>query len=258
MSKHVKSGRIVEYGCGSGFVLEMLSAGFPGSMILGVDESLDCLVEVRKKNLRNVIPVQADMTRTAFGEGVMDTVLFVASLHVAYSYLGRERVEDAFKIAYDVLREDGILIIQDFLKPSPELVEIAPRNEQTLEKLLRFGEEFRPREVHHQRERYGFLLDIADAVEFISKYRSPTEEDWNEEMTETHFFFTEEEYQKVAQNAGFTVRKSDRLVHSERWWNATKEDIEFQFEPRYSWIQLVLKKKESALRSTSPHVTGAA
>jgi hypothetical protein len=91
-------------------------------------------------------------------------------------------------------------------------------------------------------------------VEFISKYRSPNEEDWNEEMTETHFFFTEEEYRKAAENAGFTVEGSNRLIHSERWWSATKEDIEFEFEPRYSWIELVLRKRQSA----SPRTVSAA
>ena len=258
MRDHVKPGRIVEYGCGSGFVLEMLSADFSTSMIMGVDRSLDCLIEVRKKSLRNVIPIQADMTRTAFGDGVMDTALFVASLHVVYSYQGREKVEDAFRIAHDVLKEDGTLIIQDFLKPSPELVEIVPMNDETLERLLRFAEEFRPREVRFQRGGDGFLLDIADAVEFISKYRSPNEEDWKEEMTETHFFFTEEEYLKVAENAGFAAHRSNRLTHSERWWNATKEDIGFDFEPRYSWIELVLKKRHTAPGSASPQVVSAA
>ena len=242
MSEHVKPGTIVEYGCGSGLVLEILSARFPASMIVGVDRCRERLAEVVEKNLENVVLVEADISHTIFADGAADSALFVASLHEVYSHLGGQKVDEAFSMAHEVLKEDGILLIQDFLKPFPQPVEIVPRNEQTLQRFLRFSNEFRPREVRYRRERRGLLLDIADAVEFISKYRSPTEEDWNEEMTETHFFFTEEEYVRAAQNAGFTVQASKTLVHSERWWEENREDIEFEFEPRYAWIQLILKK----------------
>jgi len=39
LSKYVKPSKIVEFGCGSGFVLEALSVDFAGSIIVGVDNS---------------------------------------------------------------------------------------------------------------------------------------------------------------------------------------------------------------------------
>jgi len=145
------------------------------------------------------------------------------------------------------LKENGVLIIQDFLKPSSRLVEIALKNEETRRRFLRFASEFHPRKVKFEKTRHGLKLDIADATEFISKYRSPDEEDWKEEMGETHFFFTKEEYQEVAQRTGFIIKNSKKLPKSEKWWVKIREDIEFRFESDYRWIQLVLTKKQGQL-----------
>jgi len=176
----------------------------------------------------------------------LNTALFVGILHEVFSYLGKGKVEDAFRVAYNALNDDGVLIIQDFLKPPSRLVEMRFKNEETRRKFLRFAYEFRPRKVKFEEtSRDRVKLDIADATEFISKYRSPNEEDWKEEMSETHFFLTEEEYQDVAQRTGFIIKDSMKLPKSENWWVEIREDIEFRFEPEYRWIQLVLVKKQT-------------
>ena len=84
--------------------------------------------------------------------------------------MGREKVEDAFRVAHDVLKNNGVLIIQDFLKPSPKSVELTFKNEETRRRFLRFAGEFRPRKVKFEETRDGVKLDITDANEFISKY----------------------------------------------------------------------------------------
>jgi trans-aconitate methyltransferase len=38
---HAKPGRIVEFGCGSGFVLETLPTDLPESIIIGIDKSME-------------------------------------------------------------------------------------------------------------------------------------------------------------------------------------------------------------------------
>lgn len=245
LSQNVKPGKIVEFGCGSGSVLEILSDDFPDSVIVGMDKSMERLAGVREKNLKNVFPVEANIIQNIFPDSIFDTALFVGSLHEVYSYLGEEAVQGAFRIAHSVLKSHGVLIIQDFLKPSPRSVRIVFKNEGTRRAFFRFVDEFRPREVRFEKIEDGLILDIADAVEFISKYRSPSEEDWNEEMGETHFFFTEEEYREAAQGAGFIIKSLRKLPRSEIRWRETRKDMKFEFEPEYSWIQLVLMKKQS-------------
>jgi cyclopropane fatty-acyl-phospholipid synthase-like methyltransferase len=243
--RHVKPGKIVEFGCGSGFVLEMLSGHFPDSIIAGIDKSMERLETVASKNLKNVAPIHADFTKNIFPRATFDTALFVATLHEVFSYFGKEKVVDAFRIASDILKDDGVLIVQDFLKPATKLVQLAFKHQETKNKFIRFVHEFRPREVRFEETDKGVKLDIADAVEFVSKYRFSTEEDWKEEMEETHFFLTEEGYRETARKTGFAITDLMRLPKDQYWCDEVRKDIEFAFEPEFRWIQLVLIKEKS-------------
>lgn len=243
--QHVKPGKIVELGCGNGLVLEALSKRFSESIIVGLDEDLEALEKVLEKGFDNVIPIKADITQKIFPDRTFDTALFVASLHEVFSYRGKKKVRVAFQNASDMLMDSGVLIIQDFLRPPSRLVKINFLNEGAGKRFLRFAREFRPRKVRYE-EREGVVgVDIADAVEFISKYRSPDEEDWQEEMRETHFFFTEEEYQEMAQRTGLVIKDFKKLPTDESWWGAIREDMELTLEPQYLWAQLVLTKSVS-------------
>jgi SAM-dependent methyltransferase len=239
---HVKPGKIVEFGCGSGFVLEILSSEFSGSVIIGIDKSMERLETVASKDLGNVIPIQADISENILPRATFDTALFVACLHEVFSYLGKEEVVDAFRIANDILKDDGVLIVQDFLKPSPRLMEIAFKNQEGRGRFLKFANEFRPRKVRFEELRKGVKLDLADAVEFVSKYHSCSEEDWKEEMSETHFFFTQQDYRETARKTGFAITDFMRLPKDKYWRDEVRKDVEFTFEPEYRWIQLVLIK----------------
>lgn len=245
--QHVKPGKIVELGCGSGVVLEALLPHFPNSTIVGVDMDISQLERVIEKDLHNVIPVKADITQKIFPDGTFDTALFVASLHEVFSYQGKKKVRAAFQIAHEMLTDSGVLVVQDFLKPPSRLVKLNFLNEETGKRFLRFAREFRPRKVRYEESEGTVELDIADAIEFISKYRSPDEEDWQEEMHETHFFFTEEEYQEMAQKTGFVIKDFKKLATDESWWVEIREDMELTLEPQYLWAQLVLTKRVGSL-----------
>lgn len=243
ISKFVKPGKIVEFGCGSGFVLELLARDFPNSIIIGVDKFEERLQEVLSKNLKNVVVMNNDITQNIFPNAEFDTGLFVAVLHEIFSYLGQDKVIDALRIAHNVLKNDGVLIIQDFLKPTPKLVELIFKNESVTNRFFRFAKEFKPRKVEYQEIKNGIKLDIADAIEFISKLRSPDEQDWQEEMFETHFCFTENDLYELAKQIGFVVKQLIKLPRGEDWYIKTTQDIELNFLPEYHWVQCVLIKK---------------
>lgn len=243
--KHVKPGRIVEFGCGSGFVLGMLYVDFPESVIVGIDKSMERLETVVTKDLGNVIPIQSDISDNIFPRGTFNTALFVGSLHEVFSYLDKEKVMDAFRMAHHILKDNGVLIVQDFLRPTPRLVEMTFKNEETRQRFLRFAKEFRPRKVRFEEVGKGVELDIADAVEFVSKYHSSSEEDWKEEMSETHFFFTEEDYQETAERTGFIIKSSMKLSKDQYCCDEIRKDLQFTFEPEFRWIQLVLTKRRA-------------
>ncbi|MEO0127270.1 MAG: methyltransferase domain-containing protein [candidate division WOR-3 bacterium] len=243
--KYVKPGKIVEFGCGSGFVLKLLSENFPDSMIIGVDKNAQRLEEVVQKNLKNVIPVIGDITQKIFPDSTFDTALFIGVLHEIFSYSGREKLRNTLRIAYDVLKEKGILIIQDFLKPAPKLVAIKFKNKKTTEKFLRFAYDFKPRKVRFEKINRKIKIDIADALEFISKYKIEDERRWKEEMNETHFFFTEKEYFEILKKTGFKITNYLHLHKRKDWCKDAKKDIEFNFEKEYKEIQLVARRSRS-------------
>ena len=236
MLHYIIPGTIVEFGCGSGFVLEIVSRNFSDSLIVGVDKSIHRLHRVAEKNSK-VIPIQADIIRPLFRDNTFDTVLFISALHEVFS-LGKEKVEKVLKMCYSILKVDGVLIIEDFLKPSPEKVHLGLKTEESHKKFLKFAGEFRSRTVEFKETNSGVTLDIADAADFLTKYYvSP--ENWHEEMGETHFFFTEDEYYKAAERSGFTIKESRKL---KKIRNMPIPDVEYTFVIEYPSIQLVLGK----------------
>ena len=245
LTQCVRPGRIVEFGCGSGFVLQVLSETFPSSTIVGVDKSMNLLKKV-KKNLKNVIPVRADIIQKVFFDSTFDSALFVECLHEVFSHTGEKAVYNAVRMAYQILTDNGVLLIHDHLRPKPAPVEIVFKNTEPQEKFFKFAQEFRPRRIEYKEKNKRIKLDIADAVEFFGKYRSSSA-DWSEAMEETHLFFTEEEYQKMAHRTGFTIENVRKLPSYEnKWYESAKggiaRDIGFTFDIECSLIQLVLKK----------------
>ncbi|MCK4758191.1 MAG: methyltransferase domain-containing protein [Thermoplasmata archaeon] len=242
--EQVKPGKIVEFGCGSGFVLEDLSKEFPDSQIVGIDMNQERLDAVAEKNLDNVETMKADITTQIFPDQSIDTILYVGVLHEIFSLSGREKVLETLKLGHKALKDDGILIIQDFLKPPPEPVTISFKNQKTEDIFFRFTREFRIRNIEYEKIKGGVMLDIGDAVEFLTKYRPPSEGDWIEEMGETHHYFTKEDFHEVASEAGFTVKDSIKLLNVEDYFAEIREDIEFDFdENERAWIQLVMEKR---------------
>lgn len=242
MIPHVRPGKIVEYGCGSGFVLEFLASEFPDSQLVGVDKSSERLAAVVAKGLPNVIPFKADISRDIFPADVFSTAVFVGVLHEIFSARGQAGVVEVLRHAGNATADDGVVLIQDFLRPGPGSVEMCLRSEDARARFFRFAAEFRPRRIEFETTSEGVRLDIADAVEFVSKYRSPTEEDWKHEMDETHFFSTEEGFRNLAGACGFEVEVATRLPASEDRLREFSRDIGLDLEDTYSWMQLVLKK----------------
>lgn len=242
LTQCVKPGTIVEFGCGGGFIFEELSHTFTDSSIIGVDESLHRLQEGARRGFKNVILLNGDFTQQIFASHTFDTAIFVGSLHEVFSYRGRATVETALQIAHTTIKNDSLVIIQDFLKPDPKPVHLLFKNEEIKSIFIRFANEFKPRKIQFDMKGNSLRVDIADAFEFISKYRSPNEEDWREEMTETHFFFTEKDYRNTTQKAGFVIHDLKKLAWSKERTTHILQDIECHFSLEHPWVQLVLKK----------------
>jgi len=236
---YVKEGKIVELGCGTGATLSILSRAFPRSIIVGVDREMDSLEVANKRKLENVIVVKGDITQRIFPSSSFDTVIFKFSLHEVYSFHGDEGVERALHNAHEILKDDGVLIVYDHLKPNPQRVEFRIKQDVHRMKFERFVEEFAPRKVRYEMRGEWIIMDISDCLEFLTKYKGSR---WQEEMRETHFFYTEEEFRRILTNSGFSIVHVEKYGFEKDVWREKTSIFEVNFGNPKCYILIVAGK----------------
>ncbi|MBI4144100.1 methyltransferase domain-containing protein [Candidatus Woesearchaeota archaeon] len=202
----VLPGNIVEFGCGNGAVLELLSAHFPESTVVGVDLS-DTLLDMaeQRKYAGKVILKKADIIKAKFPENTLNTAVFCSVLHEVYSYSGYDRsaVRAGLKNAYDSLKPGGRLIIRDGVKPKNDLVGLSFKNEEVLQKFYRFAKDFGPYQIPYKKEGDIVKLRRADCMEFLTKYIYDV--NWDIEVKEHFGFWSMNEYANELEKLGFRV-----------------------------------------------------
>jgi ubiquinone/menaquinone biosynthesis C-methylase UbiE len=236
---YVKGGKIVELGCGTGATLSILSKAFPRSIIVGVDHNMDCLEVVNRRRLENVIAMKGDITQNIFPSSSFDTVIFKFSLHEVYSSNGNEGVNKALRNAYEILKDDGVLIIYELLKPNPRKVEFRIKQDAYKVRFERFVEEFAPRKVKYEMKGEWISLDISDCLEFLTKYGASR---WKEEMREEHFFYTEEDFKQVLMNAGFNIVHVRKYGFERDVWREKTFIFNVKFGNPKCYILIVARK----------------
>lgn len=241
ITPYIRGGRIVEFGCGSGVLLQTLSKNFPKSLIVGLDISEMMLRLAKARNLRNVAVVRSQAYERVFSERSFDTAIFVQVLHEIYSFAGEGKVGKALKVAFEVLKPDGVLIIRDTLKPKPRWVRLGFKNDEVEGKFRRFAAEFKPRKVKFEASERDVFLDVVDALEFITKYRHP---DWEAEMRECHYFFDREQYVAALSNIGFKIKVMREFSPEEEVLQELRRNLELDFEPDYRSIEIIAHKPE--------------
>ncbi|MEW6069906.1 MAG: methyltransferase domain-containing protein [Candidatus Thermoplasmatota archaeon] len=227
--EYIKSGRIIEFGCGSGAVLSILSEHLPKSIIVGLDVSETMLDIVSSKKLNNVTLVKADGTHRIFRDNIFDTALFIYTLHEIYSFGGRNKFLASLNNAYKILKENGRLIIWDSIKPEHQLVRMRFKNKATEEKFKRFVKEFKVKRINYKKIGEWVELDIADCLEFLTKYQHKNTE-WETEMKETHLFIALPELKQILSNCGFEIEKIEWHTESKEYWEEKLKDVEVSTE----------------------------
>ncbi|MBA7493481.1 hypothetical protein ES702_04040 [subsurface metagenome] len=103
--KHALPGKIIEFGCGDGNILQILSKNYPESLIVGIDINRERINKVNKRNLKNVITFLSDVGSDIFPENSFNTSILIGVLHEISSYKGREQVTNAIKNAHKVSKK---------------------------------------------------------------------------------------------------------------------------------------------------------
>ncbi len=218
IAPHVRPGRIVDKGCGSGLFLLELSKLFPTSQLLGLELSRELLrvADGRHYPASNVAIVQGNAIQPHFPPGTVDTVIFSSVMHEIYSYsrYDRDVVRLALANTRGEMKRGGALIIRDGVRPPSRRVWM--RCDGTTEARFRsFAKEFKDQGVKFQErehlKRLYFILDLHDANEFLTK--KDYTENWAAEVREEFGIWTLEEWKKELESASYRVVQARSYVN---------------------------------------------
>ena len=203
----IQPGKIVEFGCGGGAILQKLQESFPDSLIVGLDISWEKVHAAKGKRLPNVALLVAPAQAQVFLENSIDSALLIKVLHEIISINGEDAGLRSIEIAHSVLKPGGILITQDHLRPKPSQVTFKFEDQRPKQRLLRFAEKFVGRPIQlEQISENKYRLDISDAMEFLTKYE---ELDCAWEMKEIHFPWRQKDFKEALLQQGFSLMREE-------------------------------------------------
>ena len=242
--RHVRPGVIVELGCGSGTVLELLRRAFPKSDLVGVDLS-DRMVRRCRRRFPGVRIRKGDVARRLFADASVDTVVMCSIMHEVFSYKGYDygAVRGALRAAAAALRRGGRLVLRDGVKPArEEAVYLTFLNGATRDKFLRFSREFGSSVVTWREVAGRTQVARRDAMEFLTKYLYDV--NWVHEVREHFGVFTLRQWADELRSAGF------RVVHRESYLIPWLRDTHWSKD-----VRLEVRSRGRYVRGEWPHST---
>jgi ubiquinone/menaquinone biosynthesis C-methylase UbiE len=108
------------------------------------------LEDVNGRKMENVIAIKGDVTQRMFPASSFETAIFKFSLHEIYSLHGNEGVEKALRNANEILKDDGVLMVYEHLKPNPRKVEFKIKQDIYKTRFKKFVEEFTLRKIKYK------------------------------------------------------------------------------------------------------------
>lgn len=258
-------GRVADMGMGSGAGSLALASLYPALAVVGVDISEEAVARARDQHKRpNLSFIKGDIAAPCFEDGSLDGIFDSSVLHHVTSFNGYrlQAAAEALAVQARQLRPDGVLIVRDFLHPGDGevLLDVRcddaraegegddPRSCSSAALLERFSREFR--RLHKDEAARGFPLTRIDdgpgveppippgfaryrlsraaAAEFILRkdYRA----DWEIEVLEEYFTFTQEAFERRFSELGLRVLASAPIRNP---WI-----VENRFRDQFRWYEL--------------------
>lgn len=224
---------IVDIGMASGTSTAILAQLFPNLHIIGVDIN-PTMVNIAKETYQspNLIFREDDGEKlSSFTENSIDGFFNCSAIHHITSYNGynSNKAVNTLRRQVELLKEDGILIVRDFVKPMeqevflylstlpekdrPSDVDLFSQFANTARSLSPITEQGFPyTEERSDIENFRkFQLFYSDAVEFIR--RKDYYANWEIELQEEYGYFTQQEFEDTFRELGL------RIIHSAPIYN---------------------------------------
>ena len=236
---YVRPPKVIEYGCGKGATLSLLSENFRESSIVGLDTSITDLRTANDAKLEDLVFVKADAMHQVFSPETFNTAIFKFSLHEIFSRCGNTGINRAIRNAYDALVSHGVLIIYDHVRMRPQKVRMRIKNDVFKARFKRFSEEFEPRKISFRVRGRWIELDKTDCLEFLTKGNF---HDWDAEKKEAHFYYTQWQFRKCLEELGFSIRAVRKYRLEEEIWKDKLKIANVDFDDPECFVLIAAEK----------------
>ncbi len=213
--------RILELGCGSGAVLELLQEHDQTAELVGIDLSakllgaaarqLDGKVRFYRQDIFELCHQPEKLQEPAFSSVILCSTLHelasfalehperffepgVSAMHVA--------AKQVFGLVKSLLQPGGRLIVRDGVKLEPALLSIKFKNAELEETFWRFSDDFRPFKLEFMAQGHVYMMQANHFYEFATKYFYQT--NWDVEVGETFGWASSSELEQLLFETGFS------------------------------------------------------
>jgi SAM-dependent methyltransferase len=217
----VRPNRILELGCGSGAVLELLQQHDKTFELVGIDLSAKLLGAAAKQLGSSVRLYRQDIFELCkqpekLAEAKFSSVILCSALH-EFATFALEHPEKFFKsglspiqvaarqifsLAKSLLEPGGILIVRDGVKLEPETLLVRFKDPELLKTFWRFSDDFRPFKLEFMAQGSIYSMQANHFYEFATKYFYQT--NWDIEVGEIFGWASSQELENLLLEAGFT------------------------------------------------------
>jgi len=228
---HEKEGHaIVDVGMASGTSTYILALLFPNTQIIGVDINPKMVDIAQQTYALPNLEYQVDdgETLASLSQEKISGFFNCSSIHhiTSFNNYSQNKAYLTLKRQSELLCEDGVIVIRDFVKPEDKDILIQfPENEQgnkdaalleqfaqTARSLAPTGEQGFPIIKCDHKSGKIYQLSYPDAVEFIR--RKDYINDWNVELQEEYAYYNQGEFENVLTNLGLRTIVSQPIYNS--------------------------------------------
>lgn len=228
-----KDNTIVDVGMASGTSTAILARLFPEMQIIGVDINPK-MVQIAQNtyNYPNLFFREDDGEKlTSFTNNSVNGFFNCSAIHHITSYNGYDtnRALNTLRRQVELLKDRGVLIIRDFIKPKEKevIIELSsidkPNQPNDAELFIRFAQTARSlapvsergfpiQEINAiKKDTRRFQAFYTDVVEFIR--RKDYYANWDIELQEEYGYFTQEEFEEIFRELGLRIILSSPIYN---------------------------------------------
>ncbi|MFH1585899.1 MAG: methyltransferase domain-containing protein [archaeon] len=227
IKEFVVQGKIVDAGCGTGALINLLAKEFQESDIIGIEATRKFYEYCKMQDYPNpfVFFYRRNILDQNFKENTINTFIYSSILHEIYSYISEKALKKLLKNTYNQLVFGGRIIIRDVIGPKyPKKIVYMELNEDdgkskgsieelsTYVKFFRFAKEFKPRKIKFKEVKIEnkklIQLSLVDAYEYMSKMSFT--DNWKSELCEEFGFWSFDKWKKTLEEVGFKIVQGSR------------------------------------------------